>query len=518
MRPVKYYAHFVIDKSPTGEMQPIDKSGEPVNPAVEFEVGRDGEVVDRRYKFLLYDFDVRPPQIPVDVTWEAPELREARSPNDPHGHGSASKALRLFMLPDGEVHYVSTVGSAPATGVLNPGDSVDLSSKVGLSAALVSTTRRARVIEEVVNDGNEVKRPAVRVRVRKDGDEASRWIPGQDVAPMRVGGDVFYVGYGSRAMPLPFRIHLVDFKEKQYPRGANQQAMSAEFSSRVLLDDNLEIRRNSEWLGALDMAGLLELTSAATVAQMLERSDFSKRYEEGSPISVMEFLYPLLQGYDSVAVEADVELGGSDQLWNLMMGRVVQERYGMEPQVAITMPLLVGTDGVRKMSQSLGNYIGVEDPPEEMFGKTMSIPDAAMVEWFRLAADVEPEEAARIEAGLASGEVHPRETKRRLARAVTALYWGEDAAVEAERAFDRVFKLGGIPEDIDTFTLPEEETIVLPSLIREVFGLSGAEARRLLTQGAVKLEGEAVDTQELGRSELEGRVLQVGKRRFVRLI
>jgi tyrosyl-tRNA synthetase len=287
---------------------------------------------------------------------------------------------------------------------------------------------------------------------------------------------------------------------------------------RVLLDDNLEIRRNSEWLGALDMAGLLELTSAATVAQMLERSDFSKRYEEGSPISVMEFLYPLLQGYDSVAVEADVELGGSDQLWNLMMGRVVQERYGMEPQVAITMPLLVGTDGVRKMSQSLGNYIGVEDPPEEMFGKTMSIPDAAMVEWFRLAADVEPEEAARIEAGLASGEVHPGETKRRLARAVTALYWGEDAAVEAERAFDRVFKLGGIPEDIDTFTLPEEETIVLPSLIREVFGLSGAEARRLLTQGAVKLEGEAVDTQELGRSELEGRVLQVGKRRFVRLI
>ena len=287
---------------------------------------------------------------------------------------------------------------------------------------------------------------------------------------------------------------------------------------RVLLDDNLEIRRNSEWLGALDMAGLLELTSAATVAQMLERSDFSKRYEEGSPISVMEFLYPLLQGYDSVAVEADVELGGSDQLWNLMMGRVVQERYGMEPQVAITMPLLVGTDGVRKMSQSLGNYIGVEDPPEEMFGKTMSIPDAAMVEWFRLAADVEPEEAARIEAGLASGEVHPGETKRRLARAVTALYWGEDAAVEAERAFDRVFKLGGIPEDIDTFTLPEEETIVLPSLIREVFGLSGAEARRLLTQGAVKLEGEAVDTQELGRSELEGRVLQVGKRRVVRLV
>ena len=164
---------------------------------------------------------------------------------------------------------------------------------------------------------------------------------------------------------------------------------------RILLPENLEIRRNSEWLGTLDMAGLLELTSAATVAQMLERSDFAKRYDDGSPISVMEFLYPLLQGYDSVAVQADVELGGSDQLWNLMMGRTVQERYGMEPQVAMTMPLLVGTDGVKKMSQSLGNYIGVEDAPDEMFGKTMSIPDTAMVEWFRLAADLDPAEVER---------------------------------------------------------------------------------------------------------------------------
>jgi tyrosyl-tRNA synthetase len=222
---------------------------------------------------------------------------------------------------------------------------------------------------------------------------------------------------------------------------------------RVLLDENLEIRRNSEWLGALDMAGLLELTSAATVAQMLERSDFAKRYDEGSPISVMEFLYPLLQGYDSVAVEADIELGGSDQLWNLMMGRVVQERYGMDPQVAMTMPLLVGTDGVKKMSQSIGNYIGVEDAPEEMFGKTMSIPDTAMVEWFRLAADVDPEEASAIETGLGSGELHPGETKRRLARAVTALYWGEEAAGQAEGAFDQVFKMGGIPDDIESFPL-----------------------------------------------------------------
>ena len=174
---------------------------------------------------------------------------------------------------------------------------------------------------------------------------------------------------------------------------------------RILLPENLEIRRNSEWLGTLDMAGLLELTSAATVAQMLERSDFAKRYDDGNPISVMEFLYPLLQGYDSVAVRSDVELGGSDQLWNLMMGRTVQERYGMEPQVAMTMPLLVGTDGVKKMSQSIGNYIGVEDSPDQMFGKTMSIPDTAMVEWFRLAADLDPAEVGgdrvRIGFGLA---------------------------------------------------------------------------------------------------------------------
>jgi tyrosyl-tRNA synthetase len=287
---------------------------------------------------------------------------------------------------------------------------------------------------------------------------------------------------------------------------------------RVLLEDNLEIRRNSEWLGSLEMGGLLELTSAATVAQMLDRADFAKRYEEGSPISVMEFLYPLLQGYDSVAVRADVELGGSDQLWNLMMGRVVQERYGLEPQVAMTMPLLVGTDGVKKMSQSIGNYIGVEDPAEEMFGKTMSIPDTSMVEWFRLAADVDPEEVSAIESGLASGDLHPGETKRRLARAVTALYWGEAAAEEAERSFDQVFRLGGIPDEIEPFPLSEEDPVTIPSLMRDALGLSGSEARRLLAQGAVKLDGEVVQAQELGRSELEGRVLQVGKRRFVRLV
>lgn len=197
---------------------------------------------------------------------------------------------------------------------------------------------------------------------------------------------------------------------------------------KVLLDENLEIRRNSEWLADLDMYAVLELTSAATVAQMLERSDFANRYRSGYPISVMEFLYPLLQGYDSVAVEADVELGGSDQLWNLMMGRIVQERYGQAAQVAVTMPLLVGTDGVNKMSQSLDNYIGVEDEPGAMFGKTMSIPDEVMLQWFRLAADRDAAEVESIENALESGELHPKDAKRALARHVVALYWGKEEA------------------------------------------------------------------------------------------
>lgn len=287
---------------------------------------------------------------------------------------------------------------------------------------------------------------------------------------------------------------------------------------KVLLSDNLEIRHNAEWLASFDMYGLLELTSSATVAQMLERSDFAKRFDSGVPISVMEFLYPLLQGYDSVAVEADVELGGSDQLWNLMMGRVVQERYGLEPQVALTMPLLVGTDGSHKMSQSLGNYVGVEDDPGDMFGKTMSIPDDAMGEWFRLAADYDEDAVAKIESGLESGEIHPKEAKRHLARSVVALYWGENAASEAEAAFDQIFKEGGVPDDLEEVMLPAGDPVSVPSLIRELFDMSGSEARRMIDQGAVRIDGEVVSTQELGRQALVGKVLRVGKRRFARLV
>ncbi|MGB8361377.1 MAG: tyrosine--tRNA ligase [Acidimicrobiia bacterium] len=312
-------------------------------------------------------------------------------------------------------------------------------------------------------------------------------------------------------------------------RGAQRKRLSAEEVNqyaenvlsqfgRVLRDDNLEIRRNSEWLADLDMYGLLELTSSATVAQMLERSDFSKRYDEGSPISVMEFLYPLLQGYDSVAVEADVELGGSDQLWNLMMGRVVQERYGQQPQVALTMPLLVGTDGTHKMSQSLGNYIGVEDEPSEMFGKTMSIPDELIGEWSRLAADLDDVVVERIEHGLESGDIHPNQAKRDLARSIVTLYWGAEEAGEAEAGFDLIFREGGIPEGLEEFTLSGDDPVALPALIRDLFGMSGSEARRMIDQGAVRIDDEVVDGIELARDRLVGAIIRVGKRRFARLV
>jgi tyrosyl-tRNA synthetase len=289
--------------------------------------------------------------------------------------------------------------------------------------------------------------------------------------------------------------------------------------SNVLLPDNLEIRYNSEWLSTFDMYGMLELTSKATVAQMLERSDFSNRYESGSPISVMEFMYPLLQGYDSVAVEADIELGGTDQLWNLMMGRSIQQRYDVDPQVAVTMPLLVGTDGTEKMSQSLGNYIGITESPEEMFGKTMSIPDPLMGQWFELATELPLERVTEIRAGLEDGSLHPGETKRLLARSIIELYHSPDDATAAEAAFDQVFRRGSVPDDVEEFPLPAEDPVSVPHLVNAA-GLSKSvgEARRLLDQGAIKIDGEKITDGEQARETLSGHVLQVGKRRFVRLV
>ena len=285
---------------------------------------------------------------------------------------------------------------------------------------------------------------------------------------------------------------------------------------RVLIPEPLEIRWNSEWLETLDMTEILELTSTVTVAQMLERSDFANRYAEGTPISMMEFLYPLLQGYDSVAVEADVELGGSDQLWNLMMGRIIQTRYGQDPQVALTMPLLTGTDGRHKMSQSLGNYIGVCDPPTEMFGKTMSIPDHLLGEWFRLAADRPAEEVDRMVDEISAGELHPGHAKRLLARQIISLYWGKEESEAAEADFDRRFKHREVPDDSPPFTLPAADPVYLPGLLRAAALVkSGSEARRLIDAGAVRVDGDPVAGYEAARDHLVGKVLMVGRRKSI---
>jgi tyrosyl-tRNA synthetase len=288
---------------------------------------------------------------------------------------------------------------------------------------------------------------------------------------------------------------------------------------KILLPERLEVRRNSEWLGGLDMGEVLDMTAQVTVAQMLERGDFAKRYAAGAPISLMEFMYPLLQGMDSVAVEADVELGGSDQLWNLMIGRVLQERAGQEPQIPFTMPLLIGTDGVHKMSQSLGNYISIDDPAEDMFGKVMSIPDEQIVPYFELCTDEAADEVQAIASGLAEGMLHPGETKRRLARSIVDVYHGAGAGDAAEAVFDRVFREHRVPEDVPTFLLPEGESVYLPALLKDAeLVASSSEARRLLKQGAVKLNGEVVRDLEIPRARLAGATVQVGKRRFVRLL
>jgi tyrosyl-tRNA synthetase len=276
----------------------------------------------------------------------------------------------------------------------------------------------------------------------------------------------------------------------------------------VLDRERTEVRRNGEWLD-MPAEDLFRLARTATVAQMLAREDFAKRYEAQQPISVLELLYPLLQGYDSVAIEADVELGGTDQTFNLLLGREVQQTYGLAPQSILTMPILPGTDGVQRMSKSTGNYIGVTEPPEEIFGKVMSIPDDVMPLWYSLLTH-EPFDP---------GE-HPNEAKRRLARLIVAQFHGDDAARGAEAHFDRVFKEREAPEEIPEVELPAGDPVHVPALIRDAFGISASEARRLLSQGGVKLDGDALDGGQLDipAARLEGAILQVGKRRFARLM
>jgi len=288
---------------------------------------------------------------------------------------------------------------------------------------------------------------------------------------------------------------------------------------KILDPDATELRRNSEWLKPLDFASVLKLTSQFTVARTLERDDFANRYAKQQTISLHEFLYPVAQAYDSVVVRADVEIGGTDQLFNLLAGRELMAKSGMEPQVALTLPLLEGTDGVQKMSKSYGNYIGLTDAPDDMFGKVMSVPDALMVKYFRLATALGVDEIDSIEAALAGGTQHPNLAKRRLAREIVGLYHGAAAAVSAEEAFDRVFKRGEVPVEIPEVPVRLDATVYLPGLLKEL-GLvaSTSDGRRQIDQDAVKLDGAAVagGTYELARADIEGRVVQVGKRRYAR--
>lgn len=288
---------------------------------------------------------------------------------------------------------------------------------------------------------------------------------------------------------------------------------------RVLLPEPLELRYNADWLASMSMEEVLELASTFTVARLLDREDFANRYRAGRPISLVEFMYPLLQGMDSVAVQADVELGGADQLWNLLAAREIQERQGQRSQVVMTVPLLVGTDGMRKMSQSLGNYIAIDDSPEEMFGKVMSIPDQAMPQYFLLATDLPGPELEEIATGLDEGRLHPAETKRRLGREIVGLYHDEAAARQAEAHFNRLFVSREAPEEVAEFTLPEGDPLWLPALLRDA-GLvsSTSEARRLIDQGAVELDGEVLTDQQVARERLGQGVVQVGKRRFVKFV
>lgn len=284
----------------------------------------------------------------------------------------------------------------------------------------------------------------------------------------------------------------------------------------------IEIVRNSEWLSKIDMAGVLRLMSQTTLARILERDDFTKRYQEGSPISLSELVYPLMQGWDSVQVRADVELGGTDQLFNNLMGRQLQVAEGQAPQVVITTPLLEGLDGVKKMSKSLGNYIGIAEAPGEQFGKLMSIPDALMPRYFALTTGWLPERVAAIVASIESGELAPVAAKRLLARTIVDLYHGEGAGKSAEDEFDRIFKDGSAPTDVQEFVIKSGEFPITLARLLATAGLatSNKEGRRKIEQGGVRIEGEKVTDPdvEVTVDEINGKLLQLGKRAWARVI
>lgn len=287
---------------------------------------------------------------------------------------------------------------------------------------------------------------------------------------------------------------------------------------KILAPDKTEVIFNSSWMDKLSAGDIIKLASQYTVARMLERDDFQKRYAEKKAISLHEFLYPLMQGYDSVMLKADVELGGTDQKFNLLVGRALQKNAGQTPQVVITMPLLEGTDGVNKMSKSLKNYIGVDEPPREIVGKVMSISDELMVRYYELIGGLAPEEFEELKRALTAGQKHPREAKMELAKKIVARYYDEDAAKEAELAFDAQFKRKETPEDVDVFTHEwKAEKEWLPGVLCACGVIkSSSEGRRLIRQGAVSVNGEKIDDEKIAIKK-GGYVVRLGKKRYVKI-
>ncbi len=276
---------------------------------------------------------------------------------------------------------------------------------------------------------------------------------------------------------------------------------------------------NSQWLSKLDSFDMIRLASELTVARMLEREDFKVRFREGSPISIHEFMYPLIQGYDSVALEADVELGGTDQLFNLLMGRDIQRSRGQEPQVVLTVPLLEGLDGVNKMSKSLGNYIGVSESANDIYGKVLSASDALMFRYYDLLSDLSSDEIAALRAEMEAGKLHPKEVKKQLARELTARFHSPEAAQQAEENFEKVFTKGGLPDDIPLKKIEATEDIWLPQLLVDLEMVkSTSDGRRMIKQNAVSLDGEKVTEMKTNVSPQGEILIRVGKRRFCKVI
>ena len=282
----------------------------------------------------------------------------------------------------------------------------------------------------------------------------------------------------------------------------------------ILHEDNLEIVSNKDWLSKLTTSELVNLASSTTLAQMLERDDFSKRFENNNPISLMEFFYPMFQGYDSVAIKADIEIGGHDQLWNLMLGREIQKFYNLDPQVAMTFPLLIGTDGKKKMSQSLNNYISVSDKPEDIFGKIMSIPDEVMWDYFLMLTDVPLNEIDEMKKNIDNGE-NPFEYKKQLGQMIVQDIYSKDKASIALEAFQNITINKNIPEDIPIYDLNITGELHVPKILTEQgITSSNSEARRLITAGSFKIDGEKYTDLDVDFSEISGKILQLGKRNF----